>query len=312
MAALAVAPLGIMTHLGRRLLKSGYGPEDARMALKSDFERHREELAFEYGRKPTLIERVARLVTFGGIGGFLVGLGAAAVDPNWLPAYGILGLSIPTFVGAGMLAANRYERRTDIGAKRRIRLWNSRIGDWLFKLAGIGLEPTAPVEAGAYRRTEVAIGIAADRLFEDLPKDTRKHLSDLPEVVRRLENDAHKMRLRVEDLNAMIANVTGEHALSRLLVSGEGDAQTSVAQRKDTLVRDLTATRDGAQQRLADAVASLETIRLGLLRMHAGKGDVESITRDLASAKDVSEAVERLLEGREEVEALLEEEEQGS
>jgi serine/threonine-protein kinase len=311
-AGFALSPLAIMTHLGRRLLKSGYGPEDARIALKSDFERHREELAFEYGRKPTWIERMARLVTFGGIGGFLVGLGVLAVDPTWYAAYGILGLSIPTAVGAGVLAANRYERRTDSGAKRRIRVWNSRVGSWLFKLAGVGIKPTAPAEAGAYRRTELAIGMAADRLFEDLPKGTRKSLSDLPQVVRRLENDARKMRMRVEDLNAMIANVTGEHALSRLLVSGEGDAQTSVAERRDTLVHDLTATRDGAQQRLADAVASLETIRLGLLRMHAGKGDVETITRDLASAKDVSEAVERLLEGREEVEALLEEDEQDS
>jgi serine/threonine-protein kinase len=310
-AGFALSPLAIMAHTGRRLLKSGYGPEDARMALKADFERHREELAFEYGRKPTWIERMARLVTFGGIGGFLVGLGVLAVDPTWYPAYGILGLAIPTAVGAGVLAANRYERRTDSGARRRIRVWNSRVGDWLFKLAGIGLKPTAPAEAGAYRRTEIAIGMAADRLFEDLPKDTRKNLTDLPEVVRRLEHDARKMRMRLEDLNAMIANVTGEHALSRLLVSGEGDAQTSVAERKDTLVRDLTATRDGAQRRLSDAVASLETIRLGLLRMHAGKGDIASITRDLASAKDVSEAVERLLEGREEVEALLEEE-QGS
>ena len=283
----------------------------SRAQAAADAERGGQELAFEYGRKPTWIERMARLVTFGGIGGFLVGLGVLAVDPTWYPAYGILGLAIPTAVGAGVLAANRYERRTDSGARRRIRVWNSRVGDWLFKLAGIGLKPTAPAEAGAYRRTEIAIGMAADRLFEDLPKDTRKNLTDLPEVVRRLEHDARKMRMRLEDLNAMIANVTGEHALSRLLVSGEGDAQTSVAERKDTLVRDLTATRDGAQRRLSDAVASLETIRLGLLRMHAGKGDIASITRDLASAKDVSEAVEGLLEGREEVEALLEEE-QGS
>jgi serine/threonine-protein kinase len=311
-AGFAMTPLAIMSHMGRRLLKSGYGPQDARAALKADLERHREELAFEYGRKPTFIERVARLVTLGGVGGFLVGLGALAVDPTWYAAYGILGLSIPTTVGAGVLAANRYERRTDSGARRRIRLWNSRIGDWLFKLAGIGIKPTAPAEAGAYRRTELAIGMAADRLFEDLPKETRKSLSDLPEVVRRLEIHAHKMRMRVEDLNAMIANVTGEHALSQLLISDGGDAQASVAQRKDTLVRDLTATRDGAQQRLADAVASLETIRLGLLRMQAGKGDLDSITRDLASAKDVSEAVERLLEGREEVEALLDEEQPGA
>jgi hypothetical protein len=46
--------------------------------------------------------------------------------------------------------------------------------------------------------------------------------------------------------------------------------------------------------------------------MQAGKGDLDSITRDLASAKDVSEAVERLLEGREEVEALLDEEQPGA
>ena len=65
------------------------------------------------------------------------------------------------------------------------------------------------------------------------------------------------------------------------------------------------AARDAAQQRLADAVASLETIRLGLLRMQAGTGNAQSITADLASAREVAEAVERLLEGQEEVEVLL-------
>jgi hypothetical protein len=39
--------------------------------------------------------------------------------------------------------------------------------------------------------------------------------------------------------------------------------------------------------------------------MQAGTGNAQSITADLASAREVAEAVERLLEGQEEVEVLL-------
>ena len=41
--------------------------------------------------------------------------------------------------------------------------------------------------------------------------------------------------------------------------------------------------------------------------MHAGEGSVESVTGELGAARDISEAIERLPAGQEEVERLLEE-----
>ena len=57
-------------------------------------------------------------------------------------------------------------------------------------------------------------------------------------------------------------------------------------------------------KRLADAVAALETIRLNLLKLHAGSVTVQSITTDLGLAEAVAQEVDRLLESRREVEEL--------
>ncbi|HJS44689.1 MAG TPA: hypothetical protein VJ755_14575 [Gemmatimonadales bacterium] len=51
---------------------------------------------------------------------------------------------------------------------------------------------------------------------------------------------------------------------------------------------DLTAERDLVQRRLQDAVAALETIRLNLLRLHAGTGTVHSLTTDLGLARELA------------------------
>jgi hypothetical protein len=56
---------------------------------------------------------------------------------------------------------------------------------------------------------------------------------------------------------------------------------------------------------MADAVTALEGIRLNLLRLTAGAGSIDSLTADIAVARDVSDEVRRLLEGHREVEAHL-------
>ena len=69
----------------------------------------------------------------------------------------------------------------------------------------------------------------------------------------------------------------------------------------------MESTREAAQEKLRKAVAALETIRLGLLHMHAGSGSVESMTMELESAQDLSDDMENLLEGHREVERILQE-----
>jgi hypothetical protein len=69
----------------------------------------------------------------------------------------------------------------------------------------------------------------------------------------------------------------------------------------------VETTRDEARVKLRKAVAALETIRLGLLYIQAGSGTIECLTMELESARDLSDDMEKLLEGHREVERILDE-----
>jgi len=56
---------------------------------------------------------------------------------------------------------------------------------------------------------------------------------------------------------------------------------------------------------MTETVLVLEAIRLGLLRLHAGDGSVESVTAVLGDARDIRDDIKKLLDGRDEVEKLL-------
>src|SRR5439155_63094 len=74
-AAVTVVPLGILVSRARRFLVSGFGPEELAVAFRTELEQGREERIFEYGRGPSLYERVLRLLGVGGIAiGTLSGL----------------------------------------------------------------------------------------------------------------------------------------------------------------------------------------------------------------------------------------------
>ncbi len=296
--ALAVcAPLGMGLLGARRLLRAGYTHADLVHAIRTDVERQREELAFQYGRGADLVELIARRITYGAFGVFALGaaLGISGLGGSVGAGTMLVG-GIATAV-AGAIAGHRYQRRSDLAGERWLRFWKSRMGRWIVKLAGVGLKRLPGAAALTFRRTEMAIGLAADRLFEDLPKVTRKALKDLPLVVRRLESHAQRMRTRMADLEVGLAELGGAPAAGSSL-SAAGDERA-------TLARQLAAARDAARQRLAESVTALETIRLQLLRMHAGIASVDSLTADLSAAREVADAVERLLEGSREVEETL-------
>ena len=91
----------------------------------------------------------------------------------------------------------------------------------------------------------MAISIAADRLYDELPKPLRRDLADLPATIERLEEDAKAMRRQVEELDGV---------LSRLGDAREGigadDERASLRQR-------LERTRDEAKGRMTDAISAL-------------------------------------------------------
>jgi len=186
------------------------------------------------------------------------------------------------------------QRRRDVDTEFWGKVWGGRIGRWLFKLAR-AITPSRALPASlTHRPTELALGMAAEQLYESLPKETRNQLRDLPDVVHRLEQDAQKMRARFEELQEALADADQR-------VSPD----PAIAARHDRIVADLTAERDLVQQRLKDAVAALETIRLNLLRLHAGTGTVQSLTTDLGLAREIAGEIGRHVEGLREVEEAL-------
>ena len=297
--AIGSAPPVMLWRLARQLVKSGYGHRELLLALEDDLQARREEMTFERKEGRTWVDRLALSLWYGGLGA--TGLGTAlafVLDLSAIPglAAGAIALLtvggfIATFVGLP-LAAARGRRRSKLAGKGWAKFWESRVGKWLFKLAGFRLE-APPLPATGYRPTEMAIAMAAERLFAELPKAVRQQLGDLPAVVARLEQDAQAMRQRIEELNGSLSDLTA------------GAAGPGLTAQRNQLAESLARTRDAAQARLQDAVTSLETIRLGLLRMHAGTGAVEGVTQDLSKAGEIAADIERLLEGQEEVERTL-------
>ena len=115
-----------------------------------------------------------------------------------------------------------------------------------------------------HRATELSLGMAAEQLFESLPKESRQALGDLPALLRRLQADAQSLRARYDELQEVLGD--------------GGDAAASAE------YADLRAARDTIHARLGDAVGALETIRLNLLRLHAGSATVAGLTTHLGLA----------------------------
>lgn len=291
----SLGPLAVVGYHARKLLKAGYGIDELRLALKQDVDRRDEELTFEFGTAPSKMERVLKSVAYPALGV----AGATSLAMLVVPgvalsggAVGVLTVSGWTGVLTGVAAAHREKRRQDLAGKRWLRFWKSRLGGWLFKAAGLTLTEQPALAAPTYRPTELVIGLSADRLFEQLPREDRRALDGLPQTVRKLEADAQRMRQRVDELDRLLAEIGDESGAAGYAERGK-------------LRGDLTATRDAAEARRKEVLTALETLRLGLLRMQAGAGSVESVTMELTQARGLSADIEGLLAGQQEVERLL-------
>ncbi len=286
-------PLLLTTLRARRLVSAGYAQADLVHALAAELERRREELAFVYGPDHASVAGRLRKVSTGALGLAAACLAGAFLNPVWIAG----ALLIGTAAGiAGSLAA----KRSDYKARRRLRFWRGKVGRWLLRLAGIGLgDRLRPPEGLTHRPTEIAVGMAVEALFEALPKETREALIDLPDVVYGLQTDAQRKRGKVEELNALLANSGNARA-------GQGaSASDALRASRHHAVVQLEHARDAAQRRLAEAVAALENLRIDLLRMHAGSADMDSVTQNLGTARELAAHIDRLLDGHKEIEETL-------
>jgi len=286
---LTASPLISLGVIGRRLLGAGYTLEDGRLALEDDRDHRLEEIRFRYGKGLSWVDGVLRGATWGG---FLTVVAALAHSVVFDSNPDLVGAAaIWTWLAGAFGLAVRGKRRRDLIGDIGLEILRGTLARWSFRLGGLGLGDRA-LGAGAHRPTEMAISIAADRLFEELPRELKRELKGLPETIERLEADARAMRRQVDELDALLVEV-GEDA-------GGGGAEERAALRAD-----LARSRDDARDRMTDAVSALEKIRLGLLRLHAGDDSLPSLTAELGSASELSGAIERLLEGQRDVARLL-------
>jgi hypothetical protein len=283
-----VTPLLYLTAAARRLSLLGFTHQDVGPAFKSEIDLAREEHAVEHSRGPSRVESVLRSVSrmstvvFGAVIAPIILLPTGQL-PGWLfMALPMAGTTM-VFSAAGYLTL--MQRRRDIDTEFWAKVWMGRIGKSAFSLARRLLGNRVVGTASTHRATELSLGMAAENLYESLPKDTRHALGNLPDLLRRLQDDAQALRKRYDALHEALADAPD---------GGAGDDY-----------RDLRDDRDAIHAKLGEAVASLETIRLNLLRLHAGSGSVEGLTTHIGLAAEVSVEVERMLAAQSEVSELL-------
>ena len=283
------APFAYLTAQARRLMLLGFAHDDLSPAFKGELEQAREELSVEQRRGATtmehLLKRGAQLsatvfvpsaalsLAFGGVVGF-----SRAVIMTM-----IFSGTAATLLTLGLVA--RMERHRDVDTEFWSRVWMGRIGRAAFALAKKLLGNRRRQTAITHRATELSLGMAAEQLFESLPKESQRALGDLPALLRRLQDDAQLLRKRYDELHEALG--------------GAGDLSTS------NQYSELGAMRDSVHAKLGDTVGALETIRLNLLRLHAGSATVDGLTTHLGLAAVVSEEVERLIAAHEEVERTI-------
>lgn len=293
---MVLAPAGLLVRMVRALLRTGYDRRDVVAAWEARIQERQEARELEIGSHDSWLDRLGERIVIWGLGSMAMGTVLASTlnmrelaQPLVFGVGGlILGGALVTLAGMPLAAMKMGRGKREPG-ERWLKFWKSAFGAKLFDFAGIGIEP--PAAGPGHRPTEMVIGTAADRLFHSLPDTFRRELRELPEVVRKLEANANAMRAQSERLS---------QALTEL---DEAPAREPSPERT-RLREDLERAREQARGRASQAMSALETIRLGLLRLHAGEGSVQRLTAELGTALEVSEQIARLTHGQAEVRDL--------
>ena len=290
-ASLPILPVvGFHLNQARRQFRAGHSLADLRSALHVARRERSETDALAREDEESAGYRALRLATVGSATWLAVTIGLVLQGTIHENQVSIAWLLVP--MGTTMLLGavsnaldvqfipERIRQWWQTGI--RDRLWNSRAGEWLSRRLGAP-ERSRAVGAGAFRATEAALGVAAAELFAALPKAYREQLADLPATVAALEARAAEARAELDVVMALAS-------------SGSSEPSAGSAQAADV----LETRRTAAAANLAESVAALESIRLDLLRLHAGAGDLAPLTTLIDAARLLGEDVRRLADAQRE------------
>jgi serine/threonine-protein kinase len=287
-ASLPIFPIiGFHLNQAHKQFRAGYTLSDLRSALEIAQKERAESAALgSKGEKSVALRALQRatIASASWLAVTVVLLMQGTIHENRTPLVWIFGPILSTMLlGAASNALGVQFIPTKIRnwwqTGIRERLWNSRAGEWLARRLGAP-EQSRAVGGGVFRPTEAALGIAAGELFAALPEAYRVELFELPAIVAALEARAGEARAEVD-------------VVAALARPGSGD--TAVLERR----------RNAASANLAASVGALERIRLDLLRLHAGAGDLKPLTTLIEEAHLLSDEARRLAEAEQEVEDAL-------
>jgi serine/threonine-protein kinase len=287
LAAITSLPLlpivGFHVNQAYRQFRSGHTLADLRAALDVARREREEREALARDETEPRAYRLLRLATIGSATWLAVTVGLllqGTIHENRTALFFIFGPVLTTMLLGAVSNAlgvqfipTRIRQWWQTGI--RDRLWNNRVGAWLARRLGAP-EQSRAVGGGVFRPTESVLGLAAAELFESLPSAYREQLNELPAIVASLEARAAEARAEME-----------------LVAATESSASDADV---------LAARRGAAKAHLAESVAALESIRLDLLRLHAGASDLAPLTTLMDAAGRIGEDIHRLAEAQREVE----------
>jgi len=293
---IATAPFVALVDAASTVVKKGFTHRDIGPAFDAIMEQEKEEFSLVNTGGSARAERVLAALALSGWaagGAFILAQSSHVIRDivvNVLPrpsglvleAIGGMGLALGMLAGIGwlILRTRRAEPESDFW----YRIWKGRIGQKAFAVAAKWYG-SGQMSALTHRATELSLGMAAEQLYDSLPKDTRRQLGDVPGTLRQLQDAAQELRKRHESL---------VEALSDAGDAGSGADYAEVREMRDSL-----------HDSLREAVGALETIRLNLLRLHAGSISAASVTTQLGRAADIADEVDRLIAAQGEVERTL-------
>lgn len=186
----------------------------------------------------------------------------------------LFSLLMPVALGRWFGARLDAPRDAQPGPLSRLMSWKAA---WLLKL----LRPRRGAPRGALadgRPTALLLGDQAEALFRSLPATDRSRLEGVEAAINRLRDGA----IRLQQREALLGKTLAE-------VGGDGDAK------RDAVRRELAAEQQSARLALGETIATLDALRLDLLRLRAGTATVDGMTDALETVRRVGAEVDARL-----------------
>jgi hypothetical protein len=145
-------------------------------------------------------------------------------------------------------------------------LWRGRFGRMIFNLAALRLSRSRV--AASMRAPEVMLAGAVRHLLGELDTATQQRLAPMAASVRRFEDECAELRARGRQLDELLRDTAAVPDIK---------STADLTERRRGVVEEINEARAANDSRLHRRIGQLESVRLELLRLRAGLGDVAAI-----------------------------------